>query len=56
VSKDVPRETTERLGFLFAEDLERACVISESFYPNPEVHVIPSGGVILPVLQDNRTT
>ena len=50
VSEDIPRETAERLGFLFAEDLNQAFAISETFFPNPEVHIVPSGSIILPVL------
>ena len=51
VSKDIPRVTGERMGFLYADDLEHAFELSESICsPNPEVHIIPSGGVILPVI------
>jgi nickel-dependent lactate racemase len=51
VSKDIPRETGEKMGFLYADDLEHAFELSESVCsPNPQVHVIPSGGVILPVI------
>jgi nickel-dependent lactate racemase len=48
VSRDIPRTTAERMGYIFAEDLEQAIAISARYYPIPEVHVIPSGGVILP--------
>ncbi|MEW6668652.1 MAG: nickel-dependent lactate racemase [Thermodesulfobacteriota bacterium] len=51
VSKDISRQTAERLGFLFAGDLKEAFAISGRLIPNPEVHVIPAGGVILPQLQ-----
>ena len=50
VSEGIPQETAERLGFLFAEDLNQAFAMSETFFPNPEVHIVPSGGIILPVL------
>ena len=50
VSEDIPRENAERLGFLFAEDLSQAFAMCAAFFPNPEVHIVPSGGVILPVL------
>ena len=53
VSRDVPREVVERLGFHPAEDLDQAFAMSAAFVPNPEVHVVPAGGVILPLLQDN---
>jgi nickel-dependent lactate racemase len=55
VSEEIPRETVERLGFLFAEDLNHAFAMSGTFFANPEVHIVPSGGIILPVLQHNRT-
>jgi nickel-dependent lactate racemase len=51
VSKDIPRVTGEKMGFLYADNLEQAFELSETVcIPNPEVHVIPSGGVILPVI------
>jgi nickel-dependent lactate racemase len=52
VSDSVPRETAERLGFLFAKDLSQAFAMSAEFVTDPEVHVVPSGGVMLPVLED----
>ena len=52
VSKDIPRETGEKMGFLYADDLEQAFDLSETICsPNPEVHIIPSGGVILPFFE-----
>jgi nickel-dependent lactate racemase len=53
VSEEVPKEHAERLGFLFANDLQQAFDMSAAIIPNPEVHIVPSGGVILPVLQGN---
>jgi nickel-dependent lactate racemase len=51
VSKDIQRVTGEKMGFLYADNLEQAFELSETVCtPNPEVHVIPSGGVILPVI------
>jgi nickel-dependent lactate racemase len=51
VSKDIPRVTGEKMGFLYADNLKQAFELSETVCtPNPEVHVIPSGGVILPVI------
>ena len=52
VTKEIPRESVEALGFLYAEDMEQAFSMSAAFNPKPEVHIIPSGGVILPMLQD----
>ena len=49
VSKDITREVGEKMGFIYAEDLEHAFDLSATICPpNPEVHIIPSGGVILP--------
>ena len=50
VSQDIRRDIAERLGFLYAKDLNRAFDVAETFFPSPEVHVFPSGGGILPVL------
>ncbi len=50
VSKDITREVGEKMGFIYAEDLQEAFDLSATICPpNPEVHIIPSGGVILPV-------
>lgn len=51
VSEGIPAETAKRLGFLFAEDFDQAFTIAEAFCTGPEVHIVPSGGIILPVLQ-----
>jgi nickel-dependent lactate racemase len=46
VSKDIPRVTGEKMGFLYADNLEQAFELSETVCtPNPEVHIIPSGGL-----------
>ena len=50
VSEDIPRETIERLGFYYAKDPGSAFEIVDKACAQPEVHVIPAGGVILPVL------
>jgi nickel-dependent lactate racemase len=51
VSKDISQETGEKMGFMYAADLEQAFDLSADICPpNPEVHIIPSGGVILPVI------
>jgi nickel-dependent lactate racemase len=55
VSEEVPRGHIEQLGFQFAEDLNQAVTMSAAFFPEPEVHIVPAGGVILPVLQENKT-
>ncbi|MFH1489342.1 MAG: lactate racemase domain-containing protein, partial [Pseudomonadota bacterium] len=51
VSEDIPKEAAEKIGFRFAEDLDQAFKMAAGMVPpGPEVHVIPSGGVILPVV------
>jgi len=51
VSENIPTEKIEQMGFIYARDLKAAFDITPRFVPaDPEVHVIPSGGVILPVL------
>jgi nickel-dependent lactate racemase len=50
VSGDIPRQTGERMGFRYAENLEEAFGFCRGYGTRPEVHVIPSGGVILPEL------
>lgn len=52
VTEDIPRDSVEKLGFLYAENLDRAFAIGATFNPKPEVHIIPSGGVILPTLEN----
>ena len=51
VSKDVPEREIERLGFIHAKDMTRALEIGSYLVNNPEVHIIPAGGVILPVVE-----
>lgn len=50
VTEDIPGETVERAGFHYAKDPESAFKMSERFCPRPDVHIVPAGGVILPVL------
>jgi hypothetical protein len=55
VSRELPRRTAERLGFEFAETIDDAIILSRRHVPEAQVHVVPSGGVILPVLPDAPT-
>lgn len=50
VSEDIPKETAEKMGFVYARDLAEAFDLAGGFCTEPDVHVIPSGGVILPVV------
>lgn len=51
-TRDISRQKAERMGFLSAENLPDAFERVSRFFPEPEVHVVPSGGVILPVMQE----
>ena len=50
VSHEMPQRTAERLGFAFAETIDQAISMAQEQRPKAQVHVVPSGGVILPVL------
>lgn len=54
VSEDIPRDAAERAGFFYARDLREAFALSATFLTGPEVHIVPSGGVILPVLKESE--
>jgi hypothetical protein len=49
VTQDIPRRKGEMMGFIHAQTLQEAFECVSSFLTKPEVHVIPSGGVILPL-------
>lgn len=51
VSEDIDRNEGEKMGFTYAKDLEEAFQFAEAVCQGRDVHIIPSGGVILPVLQ-----
>ncbi|MBN1847138.1 MAG: nickel-dependent lactate racemase [Deltaproteobacteria bacterium] len=53
VTEDMDKETVERLGFAYAKRIEDAFSIAEAVYAQPEVHVIPAGGVIIPVMDEH---
>jgi len=50
VSRDIPRKQVERMGFISGANMEEAFRLSRRNCPNPGVHIIPSGGILLPVL------
>lgn len=53
VSEDIPKEKAEKMGFVYAGDLKQAFKQSKVICPRPDVHIIPSGGVILPILMSH---
>ena len=50
VTEDIDKDTVDRLGLIYAKDIEDAFMIVEPYYPTPDVHVIPAGGVIIPTM------
>jgi nickel-dependent lactate racemase len=50
-SGEVPQEDAEKLGFIHAATIEDAINKGAQFIPCPSVHVVPSGGVIIPELE-----
>jgi len=55
VSDDIPRDQGEKMGFIVASDLTKALDLGGAICPRPDVHVIPSGGVILPLVNESDT-
>jgi nickel-dependent lactate racemase len=51
VTEDIPAMDIERLGFMHANDIKNALKTGSALVDNPEVHIVPSGGVILPVIE-----
>jgi nickel-dependent lactate racemase len=49
VTDDISEDQVQSIGFQYAPDLPAAIEIAKGYCPNPDVHVVPSGGVILPV-------
>ena len=49
LTEDIPEAKAEMMGFVHAETLQEAFEHVSSSLPEPTVHVIPSGGVILPM-------
>lgn len=52
VSRDMPRGQVERLGFAFAEDMNAAIAQGSEKYHQATVNIVPSGGVILPIVSE----
>ena len=50
VSREISSDTAKRLGFAHAESIDQAVEMAHDIVPEAKVHVVPSGGVILPVL------
>jgi len=51
VSEDISRDQGEKMGFAYARDINEAFELASAIGPRPTVHIIPSGGVILPVIK-----
>ena len=50
-SREVQRTDTEKLGFIHADTIEDAITIGDQFVKRPSVNIVPSGGVIIPELE-----
>lgn len=50
-SGEVPQEDAEKLGFIYAATIEDALSLSLQFIKSPDVIIVPSGGVIIPELE-----
>ena len=56
VSEQLDREVAERLGVRWVRDFEQAARTAATFCPPaPYVHVVPAGGVLLPVVAGDAT-
>jgi hypothetical protein len=54
VSPDIGPQTAQCLGFEYAADIEQALTMGQEQFAAADVHVVPAGGVILPVLQSKE--
>lgn len=52
VSKDISEQTARMLGFDYAQEIHQAIDMATSWQPEANVHVVPAGGVILPVVEE----
>jgi hypothetical protein len=50
VTRDIEADQVRKIGFQYASDLTSAFERVDQSYTEPEFHVVPSGGVILPVI------
>jgi hypothetical protein len=51
LSEDISKDQAEGMGFHYASTLQKAFERSAQLCPpNPEVHIVPVGGIMLPVL------
>jgi nickel-dependent lactate racemase len=52
VTDDISPDQVRRIGFRHAPDIQAAFEMARGYCAHPDVHVVPSGGVILPVFGD----
>lgn len=50
-TSDIPGEQIARLGFIPATNLEQAIALANQMHHGPSVNIVPSGGVILPIVE-----
>lgn len=51
VTPDIAAGDVRRLGFIHAEKIEEALSIAAERFTNPSMNIVPSGGVILPLVK-----
>ncbi|MDM8553227.1 nickel-dependent lactate racemase [Desulfococcaceae bacterium HSG7] len=50
ISDNVAKANTQKMGFIYAENIADAIQFIQMKHHRPDVHVIPSGGIMLPAL------
>jgi hypothetical protein len=55
VTTDIDANDVRRLGFIPAKQMEEELSIASEKFTNPSVNIVPSGGVILPVVKQSTT-
>ena len=53
VTTSIPEKQVERLGFSFAENMSSAIAMCRKRHTNPTVNIVPSGGVVLPIVSES---
>lgn len=51
ITRDIPAEQVARLGFRYAPDMAAAIAMIAGEHNRPTVNIVPSGGIILPVVE-----
>lgn len=54
VTNDIAAGDVQRLGFIHAERIDQALSIAANRFPDPSINIVPSGGVILPLVKQYK--